>query len=238
MGYLIVLEGLDGSGKSEVSRRVAAHMAATLGAARVLLSFEPYDFGAAGVYIREVLAKKFSISNRALALAFALNRADHTERVINPFLANGDYHAVLCDRYILSSLVYQTGEPLTREDILSLNAGARTPDLTLFLDASVETCYQRMGTRGSTRELFEEGLNETRTRYIDNIAYLTARGDTIVTVDANLDLLSVINSVIAAINDHAPVWLRLSTVGMLPSTPVQYDLRSIMHVYEQHILKR
>jgi dTMP kinase len=234
MGYFIVLEGLDGSGKSEVSRRVATHMAGTLGGAHVLATYEPEDFRAAGLYIRQVLAKKITISTHTLALAFALNRADHTEQVITPFLETGDAHVVVCDRYLLSSLVYQAVDGLTREDVLALNAGARTPDLTLFLDASADTCYQRMGARGSTRELFEVDLNATRARYLDHIAYLQARGARVVTVDANDELIDVINGVIAAINAHAPSWLRLDTVTSLPPTRAGIDLAPIDRVYDSH----
>ena len=71
-----------------------------------------------------------------LALAFALNRADHNERVITPFLDGGDQRVVILrDRYMMSSLVINSTGGLSIEDVMQLNAGAGPPDLTLFLDA-------------------------------------------------------------------------------------------------------
>ncbi len=140
--FFLVFEGLDGSGKSAICTRLAAHLAARCGTERVLHSFEPHDPSAAGGFIRDALAKRIATSTRTLALAFALNRMDHNERVITPFLQSGDERIVLCDRYILSSLVYQgmAGADLSIEAVAALNVGVRMPDLTLFLDATPEVC--------------------------------------------------------------------------------------------------
>lgn len=207
--YFLVLEGLDGSGKSEVSRRLAALLNEALGG-RALLTFEPHDDSAAGMFIREVLAKRIPATPRTLALAFALNRADHNTRVIGPFLEQAGQRVVVCDRYYLSSLVYQSTEALAMEEVLALNVEARRPDLTLFLDASPETCYARMGQRGGDRQLYEHGLAEQRAKYQRAIALLRARGETIVEIDADRPLIEVLNRTIDALNAHAPGWMRLA----------------------------
>jgi dTMP kinase len=211
--FFLVLEGMDGSGKSEISRRLSDLLRAALGDERVQLSYEPHNPSAAGEYIRDVLGKRITISSRTLALAFALNRADHNERVITPFLTGGDQRILVCDRYYLSSLVYQSTGGVTLDDVLDLNRSARTPDLTLFLDASPETCYQRTGRRSGERELFEERFSETRAKYFSVIDLLRARGEAIDVVDANAGLLDVLNGVIAALNQRAPSWLRLDPLG-------------------------
>ena len=41
--FFLVLEGLDGSGKTEISRRLAALLSETLGADHVLLTYEPHN---------------------------------------------------------------------------------------------------------------------------------------------------------------------------------------------------
>jgi thymidylate kinase len=87
--FFLVLEGMDGSGKSEISRRLTEKLSTSLGAEQVLHTYEPHNDSAAGEYIRDVLGKRITISARTLALAFALNRADHNERMIAPFL-DGD----------------------------------------------------------------------------------------------------------------------------------------------------
>lgn len=179
----IVLEGLDGAGKTTLGRRLTAYLNERVGAGIALLTCEPHDPSAAGDYIRAVLTRQFAIAPRTLALAYALNRADHTERVIAPHLAAGGI--VICDRYLLSSLAYNSGPDLPLEKVLELNAAARRPDVTLFLDASAEICYQRLGARGGDRELFEAKLEERRAHYLEAIAFLRERGQTIVTIDAS-----------------------------------------------------
>ena len=210
--FFIVLEGLDGSGKSEISRRLRARMSDALGE-RVLLTYEPHDLSAAGEYIRRILRKEIMVSTRTLALGFALNRADHNERVITPFLSAGDRRIVICDRYLLSSLVYQSTGGLSVDDVLELNAGARRPDLTLFLDARPETCYARMDARRGDRQLFEERLTETRDKYFAVIRLLQARGEPVEVLDANGGVTDVLNAVIKTINHRAPSWLRVELLS-------------------------
>lgn len=211
--FFLVIEGLDGAGKSTISRSLSDALRDSVGE-RFQLTFEPHDPSAAGDYIRQVLSRKVSISPRTLALAYALNRADHNERVILPFLNSaepgaGGERSILCDRYYLSSLVYQSVPPLTMEDVWALNTGAHRPDLTLFMDASAATCYRRMGTRGGDRELFDQHLEERREQYMRGIAFLRERGEKIVEVDANPDLPDVLNSIIDALIQHGPAWLNL-----------------------------
>lgn len=215
--FFLVLEGLDGSGKSAISRRLADVLCGALGAERVLVTYEPHNESAAGEYIRDVLGKRITVSARTLALGFALNRADHNERMLAPFLDGGGAgkpakRVLVCDRYYMSSLVYQSTGGLTIDDVMDLNQSARAPDLTLFLDASPETCYQRIGARQDHRELFEERLAERRDKYLAVIDYLRRRGEQIAFVDANGTPPEVLNGIIDAINQRAPGWLRLEPV--------------------------
>ncbi len=215
--FFLVIEGLDGSGKTEISRRLAELMRATLDE-HVMLTYEPHDPSAAGLYIRRVLRKKIVVSPHTLALAFALNRADHNERIISPFLEQDGRRVVLCDRYVLSSLVYNTSHDLHMHDVWELNAQARRPDLTLFLDATAEICYARMGSRGGNRDLFETNLAESRTRYFEAIDFLRQHGEQVLVIDANPDLLLVINSIIDAIKANGPRWMTLQKLMFLEAT--------------------
>jgi dTMP kinase len=215
--FFLVIEGLDGSGKTEISRRLAELMRATFDE-HVMLTYEPHDPSAAGLYIRRVLRRKIMVSPRTLALAFALNRADHNERIITPFLEQGDRRVVLCDRYVLSSLVYNTSPDLPMRDVWDLNSRARRPDLTLFLDATAEICYARMGSRGGNRDLFETNLAESRTRYFEAIDFLRQRGEHVQVIDANPDLLVVLNSIIDALKAHGPRWMTLQKLMFLEAT--------------------
>src|SRR5262249_48296755 len=109
---------------------------------------------------------------------------------------------------------YQSTGGLSVDDVMDLNQSARAPDLTLFLDASPETAYERISARQlklgfADRELFEERLAETRAKYEQVIAYLRKRGEQIEFVDVTGTRIEVLNSVIDVLNRHAPDWLYL-----------------------------
>ncbi len=208
--FFLVIEGLDGSGKSLITRLLAEALESVVGEQRVLLSYEPHDPSAAGQYIRDVLAHRIRATAYTLALAYALNRADHGSRVVAPFLDADDADGgriLVCDRYYLSSLVYQGAPPLSLEGVWTLNEPMRRPDLILFMDASAETCYQRLGQRGGQRELFDDKLAQRREQYQRAIGFLGEHGHNIVAVDANPDVPAVLANVISALRKHGPSWL-------------------------------
>jgi dTMP kinase len=219
--FFVVIEGLDGSGKTGVSTHLLHTLQQTLGD-RVQLSFEPHDPSAGGLFIRQILSKQIrNVSPVTLALAFALNRMDHNQRVIDRFLNGGDERVLLCDRYYLSSLVYQATDPLTLEDVMHFSAWARRPDLTLFLDVKPATSYARMRSRPQDKELFEQNLGARRETYHQAIAFLRNRGDQIVEIDANPDFPTVVNAVLSAIIEHGPAWLRVQRPLLtVDATPV------------------
>jgi len=62
---------------------------------------------------------------------------------------------MLCDRYYLSSLVYQSSDNTSMAQVLWLNRTARVPDLTLFFEVSVETSYARIHKRGERIECID-----------------------------------------------------------------------------------
>ena len=205
--FFVVIEGLDGSGKTQISRRLKRTLYQTH-SQDVELTFEPHDPSTAGLYIRQVLTHRIkNVQPRTLALAFALNRADHNDRVINPFLDNRNNRILICDRYYLSSLVYQTTPGVDMDEIMHLNRGARKPDLTIFLNASASVCYERMRKRPEDKELFEQNLAETRDKYLAAIEYLRARGERIVEINADDDMETVLNRVIDSVLEGGPEWL-------------------------------
>jgi len=211
--FFLVIEGLDGSGKTTLARHLARALRAM--GADVLLTFEPHDASSAGLYIRQVLTKKIKdVPPKTLALAFALNRADHSQQMIEPFLDDGQRRIVICDRYYLSSLVYQSSADLSMEQVYAFNEGVRRPDLTLFLEASAETCYKRMHIRATAsdrkrdRELFEKNLDATRAVYEQAIDFLKAKGEAVerVNVDSD-DVAEIVNQIVAKLSEHGVGWI-------------------------------
>ena len=206
--YFIVVEGMDGSGKTGITRQLRSVLSQTQGD-NVALTFEPHDPSAAGLYIRNALTKRIKSTPLALALAFALNRADHNTHVIDPFLSGKHPRIIICDRYTLSSLVYQSTDDLTMEDVYQLNQWARRPDLTIFLNVSPQKCYERMRNRPQDKELFEKNLQQRAKKYQDGIQLLRDKGETVVEVDANPAFPEVLASVLDTVQAHAPSWLKI-----------------------------
>jgi dTMP kinase len=217
--FFLVIEGLDGAGKTETARHVVEQLKHALpdGDAKVLLTYEPHDPSFAGELIRQVLRKERRVSPRTLALAYAANRADHLDADIVPYLQGSEERIVVCDRYYLSSLVYQTTPDLSLDYVMGLNAGARRPDLTIFLNASTETCYQRLSKRGLTRELFDERLAEMRQKYATAIEFLRARGEPIIEVNADGSRAEVLAQIGLVATAHFPAWIgKLAPVDSSP----------------------
>ncbi len=156
-GAFIVLEGLDGAGTSTQVRRLAASLRSS--GYRVTATGEPSDLPI-GRLIRSALRRRLpgrergeTFTHETLALLFAADRLDHLHQQILPALRRGE--VVLCDRYVLSSLVYQglTSRPAW---VSQINQLAVPPDLTLFIDVDPRTAAARRASRGKEAELFED----------------------------------------------------------------------------------
>jgi len=150
-GFFLVFEGIDGAGTTSQQRWLCERLTA-LGRA-FHKTAEPTG-NPVGRLIRGVLRGEHApFSPHALALLFAADRADHLSREIEPALAEGKI--VVCDRYVLSSLAYQTVAGVPIELVRQLNAPFRTPDLTVYFDLPVEIAAQRRAKRGQAQEIFE-----------------------------------------------------------------------------------
>jgi dTMP kinase len=182
----IVLEGLDGAGKTTAGQSVAAALEEQYGC-QVLLTCEPHPPSCGGDYIRMVLSKQITAFRlRTLALAFAANRLDHCDRTIIPWLQKGPGHVVISDRYYLSSMVYQRTDDFSIRDVMRLNELALKPDLFFFLNVSNEVCYERIRQRNLPRELFESNLEDQRRKYVEAIDFLRSeRGENIIEIDGS-----------------------------------------------------
>jgi dTMP kinase len=92
-----------------------------------------------------------------MALAFAADRADHIFNTFNGVektLAGGAW--VLCDRYVMSSLAYQSSGTVSSAWLRDINAFALEPDATLFVDTSPEICMERLTLRSFNQDLYHE----------------------------------------------------------------------------------
>jgi dTMP kinase len=98
----------------------------------------------------------------AMALLFAADRRDHIAAEIEPNLRKG--RTVISDRYLLSTLAYQGIQGMDTDWLMSINAQAIRPDLTIFLDVDVERARTRIqGTRWR-EDIYESVHQQKRVR--------------------------------------------------------------------------
>jgi dTMP kinase len=203
-GKFIVVEGLDGSGKTVQSRMLAEHLRRN--GHSVNLSFEPTN-GPIGSIIRQVLLGRIEVEPKTLAAMFAADRLDHVYNPVNGILKHiADGVTEICDRYDLTSYAYQT--LIVDEDwVWKLNSQTIRPDLTIFLDVDPEECYRRLLRSQIDDEMFHdiEHLKEARSRYLEAISVLQER-ESIVIVKGSGDLNKVKQDVFKVVEQFlAPV---------------------------------
>ena len=186
-GRLIVLEGLDGAGTTTQAHRLVERLNREGRTAH--LTREPSD-GPVGRLIREMLTGGHAIPGAALSqgtfgLLFAADRLDHLQREVEPAIARGE--TVVSDRWYHSSLAYQ-GTGADRDWIASLNARARRPELTIFLQVRPEVAAARRAAAKRTEELFEaiEMQRAVEAGYKATLSELGAAGERIETIDGEL----------------------------------------------------
>jgi dTMP kinase len=146
-----VIEGGDGSGTTTQLSILTERLKNTQNPI-LFPTFEPTD-GKIGFLIREVLKNKISIQKETLAFLFAADRNEHLYGLNGIIPRTGKGELVVCDRYVLSSLVYQ-GIDCGDELPAQLNSSFPAPELTIFLDIKPEIALERTKDR-SSREIYE-----------------------------------------------------------------------------------
>ena len=133
-GLFISFEGVDGAGKTTQVERLAEFWRAR--GREVVVTREPGGTEL-GTRIRQLLLHGAEpIAPRTEALLFAADRAQHVAQVVRPALDRGAI--VITDRYLDSSLAYQSGgRELTADDVRALSlwaTGGLLPARTYLLD--------------------------------------------------------------------------------------------------------
>ena len=160
-GLFIVIEGIDGTGKSTQAKRLGDWFTAQ--GREVVLSREPTT-GPWGRRIRETFLTGRLTPDEELA-CFLNDRRQHVEELIGPSLAAGK--VVILDRYYFSTMAYQGARGFDPADIRRQNeAFAPVPDVLVILDLDVDSALERIGARGDTANEFEKRENLERCREI------------------------------------------------------------------------
>lgn len=163
-GVFISFEGVDGAGKTTQVERLAQFWQER--GREVVVTREPGGTSL-GKRIRELLLAdpNETITPRAEALLFAADRAQHVEQIIRPALERGAI--VITDRYLDSSLAYQSGgRELTADDVKHLSMWATNsllPRRTYLLDIDPHVSHARLTHEEDRMESAGENFQQ-RTR--------------------------------------------------------------------------
>ena len=185
-GLFITFEGIDGCGKSTQTALCKVWLE-ELGR-EVLLVREPGGTRI-GEKIRELLLDK---QNGAMApmtelFLFEAARAQIVEETIKPALAEGK--AVICDRFFDSSFAYQgCARGLGAEMVSRLNkdaTGGLAPDITFFLDITVDQAIMRREGRGGEKDRIESAGDAFQEKVRQGFIRAASEDKRIVTIDAS-----------------------------------------------------
>jgi dTMP kinase len=153
-GIFVVLEGVEGSGKSTQAKLLARWLTETGVAHRV--TREPGGTPV-GEEIRRVLLHGGDMPALTELLLYLAARAALVEQVVRPALEAGE--VVIADRYELSTFAYQVhGRGLPLEAVRAANTlatGGLRPDLTIVLELPPEVGAARRATMGGAADRIE-----------------------------------------------------------------------------------
>ena len=183
----IVLDGMDGCGKSTHLSNLQEYLFKLDKHVRILCTREP-TYGLYGAKIREMLEKHsnpYSDTEKLLNL-YLKDRRDHVEHLIKPFLKkdHDNVSIVLCDRYYYSTIAYQHAQGVEISKLINLNKGFLKPDMAIIFDIHPETALRRI-KRERHIEKFEkiEFMSELRENFLnlkelldENIVYVDTSG--------------------------------------------------------------
>jgi dTMP kinase len=162
-GFLISVEGVDGSGKSSFCHLLTESLSVNF---PVVLTKEPGGTNLGQALRNLLLHSEYELDSKAQFLLFAADRAQHFTEIVMPAL--GRDTIVLSDRMADSSLVYQGYVKKLPLDLLkTINTWAmqqRLPDVTFFLDIDEKTVFERIALRNIPDDTIEKNRAELNLR--------------------------------------------------------------------------
>ncbi|AWN74457.1 dTMP kinase [Legionella anisa] len=201
-GKLIVIEGLEGAGKSTAINTITELL--TERQIKTLTTREP-----GGTAIGEILRALIKnpdyrdiLDDRSELLLLYTARIQLFEEIIKPALRQGVW--VIADRFELSTMAYQgDGRGLDQEIINQLSSFALKgfkPDLIIYLDISPEEGMKRVKSRGEFDRIEQQSIDffhRVHKSYIRHVEMSTNA----ITIDARQPLHEVQQAIQKAMND-------------------------------------
>lgn len=150
-GTLIVVEGMDGSGRSTQITLLQEWLESE-GFAVQTTGLSRSDL--VGKDIDDLMAKN-AVTRLTLALMYATDFFDQIEHRIVPALRSG--MVILADRFIYTLIARGAVRGINREYLLGLYAMALRPDLTFWLNVRPETAFAREFKKSQAISYWESG---------------------------------------------------------------------------------
>lgn len=169
-GLYIVIEGIDGSGKTTQAKRLCEHFEKLN--IPVVCTTEPRKKnGVVGELIQKILTAKMNVPSVAFQYLFSAERSIHHEELIIPSLKKGK--CVVSDRSFWSAIPYGIMDKMMHEgngqynynmgkvilaaqSILSMYHQFMVPNVTFYLKISVDTAVKRLKEKHDENEIYEK----------------------------------------------------------------------------------
>ena len=204
-GKFIVIEGLEGAGKSTAIKAVLETLT-NAGVERIKNTREPGGTALAE-QLRTLVKQEHEgeeLQDMTELLLMYAARVQLVENVIKPALASGSW--VVGDRHDMSSQAYQGGGREiardTMESLKKVSLGGFKPDLTLYLDIDPRIGLERARGRGELDRIEKMDISffeRTRQRYLE----IAESDPSVVIVNAE----QAIDDVAQSLNQALQNWL-------------------------------
>ena len=176
-GILIVLEGIDGAGKSTQAEILMNRLQER--GYDVAYFREPSE-GKWGQEIKKKAAHPDSLSPEEELDLFLKDRKENVEKNLRPALEKKKI--VILDRYYFSTIAYQGAKGIDQERIRRVNEEfVVEPDLVFFLDVDPREGLYRIKNRKKKDRLFEQAEYLVKVREI----FRSFRGERFIHIDAS-----------------------------------------------------
>ncbi len=204
----ITFEGINGSGKSTQAKLLFEYLKNK--GKDAILTKEPGGGNDFCLQLRKLLVETKDISKLTEMFLLMADRKEHLDKLIKPALEEGKI--AICDRYIDSTYAYQccnNYEQFEFVDLLHKKIGCIKPDITFFIDISVEESEARLApllysnTEDPNRsgyKKYDELESEHMQKILNTYRKLAEENkDRICRIDGTLDVETIHNTIIKKI---------------------------------------
>lgn len=179
--YIISFEGIDGAGKTTLSKALRDYLI-THTSYKVLYTQEPFTNE-----ISELIKKSGWKDPILLTLLFSADRAYHIK-----WISEQNPDVVIMDRYIHSTIAYQSALGVDEKWIEEVNSKFPKPDLVFLLDIDVKEALKRIkkDDKFSFKEKIES-LEKVRQKYLE-----IAKRENFIVIDATKKIEKISEEII------------------------------------------